>query len=53
MAKNILKLTVNGRRTEVAVESYHTLAQVLRNELNLTGTKVGCDMGTCGCCTVQ
>lgn len=53
MAKQLLKLKVNGRDFEVAVEPYHTLAQVLRNELNLTGTKVGCDMGTCGCCTVH
>lgn len=53
MAKQLLKLKVNGRDVEVAVEPYHTLAQVLRNELNLTGTKVGCDMGTCGCCTVH
>jgi aerobic carbon-monoxide dehydrogenase small subunit len=51
--KKLLKLTVNGRAFEVAAEPYHTLAQVLRNELNLTGTKIGCDMGTCGCCTVH
>jgi carbon-monoxide dehydrogenase small subunit len=51
--KKLLKLTVNGRETQVAVEAHHTLANVLRNELNLTGTKVGCDMGTCGCCTVH
>ena len=36
----------------MAAEPNQTLAQVLRDELNLTGTKVGCDMGTCGCCTV-
>ena len=53
MNKKLLKLTVNGRETQVAVEAHHTLANVLRNELNLTGTKVGCDMGTCGCCTVH
>lgn len=53
MAKQLLNLKVNGRNVEVAAEGYHTLAQVLRNELNLTGTKVGCDMGTCGCCTVH
>ncbi len=53
MSKSILKLSVNGRSVEVAVEHYHTLASVLRNELSLTGTKVGCDMGTCGCCTVH
>ncbi|MCF6227116.1 MAG: (2Fe-2S)-binding protein [Planctomycetes bacterium] len=53
MAKKILNIKVNGRAQEVAVESNSTLAQVLRNELGLTGTKIGCDMGTCGCCTVH
>lgn len=53
MAKKLLRLKVNGRNVEVASEGYQTLAQVLRNELDLTGTKIGCDMGTCGCCTVH
>jgi carbon-monoxide dehydrogenase small subunit len=53
MSKKLLKMTVNGREIEVAVEAWHTLANALRNELNLTGTKIGCDMGTCGCCTVH
>lgn len=53
MAKKILKMSVNGRDVEVASEAWQTLADVLRNELNLTGTKIGCDMGTCGCCTVH
>ncbi len=53
MAKQILKMNVNGRAAEVAVQGNSTLVQVLRNELCLTGTKVGCDMGTCGCCTVH
>ena len=52
MAKKILRCTVNGRQIELAVAPNQTLVQVLRDELNLTGTKVGCDMGTCGCCTV-
>jgi aerobic-type carbon monoxide dehydrogenase small subunit (CoxS/CutS family) len=51
--KHILKMNVNGRQVEVAVRPNQTLAQALRDELNLTGTKVGCDMGTCGCCTVH
>ncbi|MEE9312170.1 MAG: (2Fe-2S)-binding protein [Planctomycetota bacterium] len=46
-------MNVNGRAAEVAVQGNSTLVQVLRNELCLTGTKVGCDMGTCGCCTVH
>ena len=53
MPKHILKMNVNGRQVEVAVRPNQTLAQALRDELNLTGTKVGCDMGTCGCCTVH
>jgi aerobic carbon-monoxide dehydrogenase small subunit len=53
MGKKLLKMRVNGRDIEVAVEAWHTLANALRNELNLTGTKIGCDMGTCGCCTVH
>lgn len=52
MDKQILKMTVNGADCEIAVKSNRTLAQVLREELNLTGTKIGCDIGTCGCCTV-
>jgi len=51
--KQILKMSVNGRKVEVAVQPNQTLAVALRDELNLTGTKVGCDMGTCGCCTVH
>jgi aerobic-type carbon monoxide dehydrogenase small subunit (CoxS/CutS family) len=51
--RQILNFTVNGRQVEVAVRPNQTLAQALRDELNLTGTKVGCDMGTCGCCTVH
>jgi aerobic-type carbon monoxide dehydrogenase small subunit (CoxS/CutS family) len=35
------------------VRPYDVLLDVLREELNLTGTKRGCDMGTCGCCTVH
>lgn len=53
MARKLLKMNVNGRAVEVAVEPHHTLANALRNDLNLTGTKIGCDMGTCGCCTVH
>ncbi|MCA8940843.1 MAG: 2Fe-2S iron-sulfur cluster binding domain-containing protein, partial [Planctomycetes bacterium] len=52
MAKKILKLTVNGSPVEMATSDNRTPSQFLREILNLTGTKVGCDMGTCGCCTV-
>ena len=45
-------LTVNGVAYEAAVDPRWTLAEVLRDQLNLTGTKVGCDRGECGSCTV-
>jgi carbon-monoxide dehydrogenase small subunit len=43
---------VNGDRYEVAVDPWRTLAEVLREELRLTGTKIGCNQGDCGACTV-
>lgn len=52
MEKRLLKLRVNGEDYEVYVEPWHTLLDVLRNELGLTGTKQGCDTGYCGACTV-
>ena len=50
--KVLCKLEVNGRQYEVAVEPSTTLLEALRDELGLTGTKRGCDMGDCGACTV-
>ena len=47
-----LELTVNGRQVHVAADPGMTLVQVLRNELGLTGTKIGCDRGACSACTV-
>ena len=47
-----LSFTVNGRAVEVAVSPLERLSRVLREELGLTGTKVGCDAGDCGACTV-
>jgi aerobic-type carbon monoxide dehydrogenase small subunit (CoxS/CutS family) len=49
----MLELTVNGARHEVAVPETHTLAEVLRDDLGLTGTKVACGEGHCGACTVM
>lgn len=48
-----LKLNVNGRDVTVQVEPRETLAEVLRNHLDLTGTKIACDRGGCGACTVM
>ena len=50
--KQIVSITVNGRAHEVAVKPGATLLDVLRDELRLTGTKQGCELGDCGACTV-
>lgn len=47
-----LRFTLNGRPTEVEVEPYELLAEVLRERLGLIGTKIGCGEGECGACTV-
>ena len=50
--KQLIELKVNGEFYEVAVDAHRTLLEVLRENLGLTGTKEGCDLGTCGACTV-
>lgn len=50
--KKLIKLTVNDRVVEIAVEPNTTLTDLLRYELGLTGTKKGCETGDCGACTV-
>ncbi|UCG87640.1 MAG: molybdopterin-dependent oxidoreductase [Gemmatimonadota bacterium] len=50
--KQIISLQVNGQSFEVAVRPGATLLDVLRDELRLTGTKRGCELGDCGACTV-
>ncbi|MBU2498578.1 MAG: 2Fe-2S iron-sulfur cluster binding domain-containing protein, partial [Proteobacteria bacterium] len=47
-----IRLHVNGMAYEMDVEPWHTLLHVLREQLGLTGTKKGCDLGQCGACTV-
>ena len=52
MNKVLIELEINGERVEVAVKPNQTLLDTLRDTLDLTGTKHGCDMGDCGTCTV-
>ncbi len=47
-----LTLTVNGETRDVIVPAHKTLLEVLREDLGLTGTKHGCELGECGTCTV-
>ena len=51
--KQLIELKVNGDIYELAVDPHRTLVQVLREDIGLTGTKVGCDLGECGTCTVH
>ena len=51
--KNVqLALRVNGETQEVSFAPYKTLLEVLREDMNLTGTKHGCELGECGACAV-
>lgn len=50
--KQVITLKVNGDSYSLAVEPYKSLNEVLREDLNLTGTKLGCGDGDCGACTV-
>src|SRR5512143_1722459 len=50
--KHGITLTVNGDAYELEIEPHRTLLDVLRNDLDLTGTKEGCGAGDCGACTV-
>ena len=50
--KRTVRVTVNGRMCEAQVEPRASLAELLRDDLDLTGTHVGCEHGVCGACTV-
>jgi carbon-monoxide dehydrogenase small subunit len=53
MARNTINLKVNGRQVESAVEPRTLLVHFLREQLNLTGTHIGCETSHCGACTVD
>ena len=50
--KKLISLNINGKDHELAVSPNKTLADVIRYEIGLTGTKKGCEVGECGACTV-
>jgi carbon-monoxide dehydrogenase small subunit len=52
LTSEVLNLRVNGQTHQVLAPLHHTLLEVLREEMDLTGTKHGCELGECGACTV-
>ena len=52
MTAATISFEVNGKPVSVSVPPVARLSSVLRDELRLTGTKIGCDAGDCGACTV-
>jgi carbon-monoxide dehydrogenase small subunit len=52
MARQIIKIRINGEARDVAVEPHWTLLEAVREELGLTGSKEGCGTGDCGACSM-
>ncbi len=52
MTSKSIKLTINGERFEREVDARRLLVHVIRDDLDLTGTHIGCDTGNCGACTI-
>ena len=50
--QSTVSFTLNGNPAEIRTDPIRRLSHVLREELSMTGTKVGCDAGDCGACTV-
>ena len=47
-----IKININNKKHELLIGEHETLAHVLREKIGLTGTKIGCEQGSCGACTV-
>ncbi len=50
--RSLINIKINGKLYRLSVEHRETLAELLRDELGMTGTRIGCDRGECGACTV-